>query len=234
VGEGLLPLDGSLPGKTVVYAHTADRLFRVDPQTLVVSLLGKFLWPKEPHKMTDIALDRDGKMIGVSQSAVFQVDPMTAACTHLADQADHFVGLSYVVDGTDEFLMGIAKEGQVYRLDPTTGQSTVIGDLGNGLRASGDIVSAHGLGTLATVEHPAGGTDWLARLDPKTGKATLIGETGFSAIFGLGFWGKNVFGFSASHEFVLIDVVAGQGTLQHKGDESWWGAGVTTLAPVID
>jgi hypothetical protein len=33
---------------------------------------------------------------------------------------------------------------------------------------------------------------------------------------------------------VLIDVHTGAATIQQSGQVSWWGAGVTTSAPLID
>ena len=43
-----------------------------------------------------------------------------------------------------------------------------------------------------------------------------------------------MFGFTSGQTFVLIDVTTGAASLVEAGDVSWWGAGVTTSAPVID
>ena len=185
--------DGVTPytGEPVVFAHSATKLYKIDPANLSVTLIGAFKWPSFPDQMTDIALDKKGKMTGISFSRVYSVNTKTAACTYLAmlDTSSGFGkynGLSYIsVQGVDtkEVLMASDENGALYEVDPATGKSKKAGNLGGGLGSSGDLVSVKGLGTLATVKSPSfGGTDWLARLDPATGKATLIGDTGYKDV----------------------------------------------------
>ena len=102
------------------------------------------------------------------------------------------------------------------------------------MTSSGDLVSVTGLGTLATVKRSGSTTDWLAKVDMSTGVATPIGDTGFGSIWGLGFWKNKVFGFTSGGAFVLIDPSTGVATSVETGSPTWWGAGVTTSAPVID
>lgn len=253
--DQFVPPDGFILGKEVVYAQTATDLFKVDPQTLAVTYIAAFTEPGavDPPRITDIALDKKGRMIGVTKESVYEIDVKTAVCTKLSTAKAHYVGLSYVVDNNSidkkEYLMGLDKEGAVYEIDPATGQSTALGglgsdpvDTGTDLRAAGDIVSIRGFKTLATVERPSTvseDSDWLAQIDEHTGKATLIGKVGYKGVWGLGFWkheGKNkVFGFTTAGEFILIDVQTGAGTLQSMDASNvWWGAGVTTDAPTID
>lgn len=234
--------DGFELGKTRVYAHTADTLFEVDPDSFAITPIADFVWPDNTDitNMTDIALDEDGNMIGVTKTTVYAVDPQTAICTPLATfptEEVHFVGLSFVVDtsATDEteYLMGLDKDGAVYQIDPTTGATTQRGSLGSGLKAGGDVVSVKGFGTVATVTPPDDDTDWLAQLDPGSGKATLIGDTGIKQVFGVGYWKGQVYGFATGGEFLLIDVTTGHSTIKETSNNAWWGAGVTTEAPVI-
>jgi len=236
VDSGVSP-DGLNFGKAVVYAHTADKLYQVDPETLQITEIGPFTWPGDADRMTDLAVDRTGKIIGISKQTVYEVDPNTAACKTLATAKRYFVGLSFVQQaGNKEFLMGIDKSGgDVYSVDPLTGSSTLIGNFGGGLLASGDVVSVKGFGTVATVvKGSQAPTDHLARIDEKTGKATLIGDTGYSKIWGLGFWKNKLYGFTEKAEFVTIDVNTGAAQLVQQGGGAWWGAGVTTSAPVIN
>ena len=249
--EAYLRPDGFVLGKTVVYAQTESELYKVDPETLEITLIGAFSFPAGTTKprMTDIALDKDGRMIGVTSEGVYEVDPATAVCTYLAAAPGHYVGLSFVHDPSsieqNEYLMGMAKGGEIYEINPKTGEARQRGSLGNDpidtvnpLIAAGDIVSIRNFKTLATVLRPGYDNDWLAELDPKTGEAILIGDTGVKKIWGLGFWkrdGENrVFGFTTEGKFVLIDVRTGKATLQSEDvSHVWWGAGVTTEAPAI-
>ncbi len=222
-----------------VYAHSAGTLYRVDPDTLAVTMVGDFGWPNGSDQMTDIAIDKDGNMVGVSFTDVYAVDKATAACRHLAPlQAGlSFNGLSFVPGvGPDpnapERLVGATTTGEVYEIDPNTGASTQVGDYGGSYGSSGDIVSVRGFGTVATVTD-GGATDILARLDPTTFAAAPIGDTGYDQIWGVGFWENKVFGFTDTQKFVLIDTNTGAASEVNTANVTWWGAAVTTSAPVI-
>ncbi len=53
-------------------------------------------------------------------------------------------------------------------------------------------------------------------------------------MWGLGYWKGRVFGSSSVSGFITTDSMTGKGTKVAGGDSiSWWGAGVTTSAPVI-
>src|SRR5690349_18516349 len=67
-----------------VYAHSMDTLYKVDPDTLAVSMIGPFVWSTGTDQMTDIALDRNANMIGVSFTKVYSVDKTNAHATFLA------------------------------------------------------------------------------------------------------------------------------------------------------
>jgi hypothetical protein len=229
------------PLNAAVYAHSQSALYRVDPNTLGVSLVGPFVWPNGTDSMTDIAIDKDGNMTGVSYSRVYSVNKDTAACTFLANlDATVFNGLSYVPPtspdpNAPEILVGAeGGSGNVYQIDPQTGMQTLLGTYGGGLGSSGDIVSVRGFGTVATVTSPNATNDQLARIDTATWQATVIGDTGFDEIWGLGFWGDKVYGFTDTSKFLLIDVTTGAGTEVETSPTNWWGAGVTTAAPVIE
>jgi len=230
--------DSSLPPEVAaVYAHSSTELYRVDPDTLAVNLVGAFQWPLGSDEMTDIAIDRVGNMVGISFTRVYAVDKDNAACTYLADLDQDFNGLSFVpvnsVDPlADERLVAAANSGQIYEINPSTGASTPLGSYGSGLGSSGDIVSVRGFGSLATV---TGGSvnDDLARLDSTSFAATVVGNTGVADLWGLGFWENKVFGFAESGAFVLINPATGATTQVQTSNVHWWGAAVTTSAPVI-
>jgi hypothetical protein len=236
--------DGSTPPfeDGVIYAHSPDRLYQIDPDSYEVTEVGPFVWPADIgfDQMTDIAIDKTGTMIGVSFTRVYRVDPLTAGATYLAPLARSFNGLSFIADAlpeNPEILIGSSgDDGTVWKIDPATGATTQIGEYGNGFYSSGDIVSIEGFGTVATVKGGSspGNGDWLAKLDPVTFNATVIGSgTGFSDIWGLGFWKGKVFGFSDASKMLLIDPTSGVATELSTSSFAWWGAGVTTTAPII-
>ena len=68
--------------------------------------------------------------------------------------------------------------------------------------------------------------------------ATPIGTgTGFNNIFGLGYWAGTFYGFvddKTAHmgRIIEIDPNTGKGTEILAGAQEWYGAGVTTAAPI--
>lgn len=226
-----------------VYAHTSTALFRIHPLTYAITRIGDFAWPAGSDSMTDIAIDENGTMIGISYSRVYRVDPDTAACTLLSSNLrGMFNGLSFVpsmlafgVEGPDVLVGARNTDGKVFQIDPATGAVTQIGDMGAGYSSSGDIVAVAGFGMVATVPSGTFGNDRLVRLAPTTFAATPIGsDTGFDRIWGVGFWGTRVFGFTERGALTVIDSATGAGTSVATGGEAWWGAAVTTAAPIID
>ncbi len=224
-----------------VYAHTASTLYKVDPDTLAITQIGDFQWPSSvfSDQMTDIAIDKNGKMLGVSFGSVYEVDPATAKTTLLSNNlSGTFNGLSFVPatqlgQTGDDILVGTENsDGKVFRIDPMTGAATQVGDMGGTFASSGDLVAVAGFGTVQTVMGPA--NDRLARLAPQTFAATAIGtDTGYGQIWGVAFWKGKVYGFTNSGDFLLIDPNTGAAQLVSHNGVGWWGAAVTTLAPVI-
>ena len=225
--------------KVLVYAHSGSDLFSVDPESLQISRVGPFLIPGTPVKylndVTDIAIDRNGRIVGTTFNRLLEIDGQTAECKPIAPlpPGRSFNGLSWIrTDAGDERLLATTIDGGVFQIDPTTGAATMVGGLGTGLKSSGDLVSVASYGTLVTLSGPT--SDRLARIDPVTGAATIIGDTGFQKVWGLGFWGNRVFGFTNSGQFILIDPQTGAGTLKDTiSAYPFWGAGVTTSVPVI-
>lgn len=227
-----------------VYAHSSSTLYRVDPDTFEVSMVAPFGWPSFADQMTDIAIDKDGRMIGVSFTSVYEIDPDTAQATLLSDAlAGEFNGLSFVPagqvgfpEGPDVLVGSRGTDGAIFSIDPSTGAATPIGSMGGDWVSSGDLVSISGFGTVATLTtYGALGPDVLAELAPQTFAATPIGSnTGYADLWGIGFWKGKVFGFSQDGTFVLVDTTTGVATVQEVSGVSWWGAAVTTAAPIVD
>ncbi len=233
--------DGSITGEaTFVYAHTASTLYQVDPDTLAISMVGPFVWSNGSDSMTDIAIDKAGQMLGVSASSVYRVDVTNAHATRLSNGLTGlFNGLSFVPaqmlgQTGDDVLVGTRNEdGAVFSIDPMTGHATQIGDMGGGFSSSGDLVAVTNFGTVQTADNGVS-ADRLVRLAPQTFAATVVGtDIGFGEIWGIAFWKNKIFGFTNAGEFVTIDPTTGVGTLIQSNGPAWWGAAVTTAAPVI-
>ena len=179
---------------------------------------------------------------------------------HAIDEDDYPNALSFVpagtVDPTKEALVGYAPTGNgvesidYVRIDTTTGDMTKIGVLnptavGTQYRSSGDLISLiqQQNRTFLTVKIFGGdagaNTDFLAEVDPKTGNLKkIIGDTKQTDIFGLGYWAGKGYGFSDNGKVSEIDMNTGSAsvvkTLTGDGGAGvpWYGAGVTTEAPI--
>ena len=228
-----------------VYAHSPTALYRVDPDTYAITLVGNFGWPANvvSDSMTDLAIDKNGRMIGVSFTAVYEIDPATAKATQLSSmlQGGGFNGLSFVPasvlgqTGDDVLVATRNGDGKAFRVDPMTGQITQIGDMGGTFVSSGDLVGVDNFGVVQTVPGSGGGHDRLVTLASNSFAATPVGnaDTGYNNIWGIAYWKNKVFGFTAQGEFILIDTATGVGTLVSSNGVAWWGAAVTTEAPVV-
>jgi hypothetical protein len=145
------PGDGSPPpGDTILYAHDRDTLYTVDPEDTQLSVeeVGPFdcIGDNGEPSMTDIAVDKDGKLFGVSSKALFldmKIDGNTVRCTSgkvpivegaLGSNA-RFYGLTFAPPtaslGTQETLIGANTIGELYMIDRVTGALTIVGKFGN-------------------------------------------------------------------------------------------------------
>ena len=212
----------------------------------------------------DLALDEDRNLLGIAAEGLYSIDKNTADCTLLYQfQATdpHFMSLSYVKgvkydDPSQDVLIGAsAEDGEWVEIDPNAELGQIFVGLGYydfpdyKWVSSGDIVSVQinstDYRTYATLKcssdyklaNPDGSyceSDYLAEIDPKTGNARLIGPTGYTKIFGLGFWGNKVYGFTGNGEYITIDVSTGTATLQEEySDLQFWGAGTTTKPYIV-
>jgi hypothetical protein len=243
-----------------VYGHSDATLFLLEPVAKTVTTVGNFdcvqiFLPGSGEGMWDIALDKNGAMVGSKRSfingdALVSIDKVNAHCSVIAAGA-YPNSLTFVAEGildpTKEVLVGYDVS-SYESIDPTTGAITVIGSMnpnatGLDWESSGDIVSLIGGETYLTVK-PAGsgssyaGPDTIVEIDPATGKPTkIIGDTMYPKLWGLGYWGGVAYGFSATGQLISIDLTDGTPTaiplMNVPANLSFWGAGVTTAAPHI-
>jgi hypothetical protein len=245
-----------------VYGHSDTQLFKLEPISKMVTVIGTFdcvtiTVPGFGEGMWDIAIDKDGIMMGtlsklqnfVQSGALVTIDKANAHCT-VVQTGIYPNSLTFVPAGTldpnIEVLVGF-NEAEYVRIDPTTGAQTTIGNLnpnptGQDWESSGDVVSIIGDKTYLTVK-PFGsgsmysGSDRIVEIDPLTGQATaLIGDTTYPKLWGLGYWGGTAYGFSATGQLAEIDLMTGMAVGIPIADAppglAWWGAGVTTAAPI--
>jgi hypothetical protein len=223
----------------VVYAHSDDTLYRLDPSNDQIAVVGPFSGCSD---VIDIALDENSNAYVTTFDGFYTLDLKTAACSLVAPGTSYPNSLSFVPKGTvdpnAEALVGY-QESTYVRIDTATGAMTNIGTLSGGYVSSGDIVSVIGGGTFLTVQ---GGSencgDCLLQVNPATGDLMQnYGSVNHADVFGLAFWAGTAYGFDNGGDVFSIN--SQNGTLVTTDIAvpnpppmlSFWGAGSTTAAP---
>ncbi len=237
-----------------VYAHSRDTLYRMNPLTLSPMRIGTMTGVT--GSLLDLAVDKNDRIVGASRTELYLINSSSGAVSVIRtfdDTTQDLTSLSFIPGASPndpEILVAARKDnGDVFQIDETNGTATKIGNYGmhNGMqvKSSGDIFGVRGFGIFATVDVGTDGMDYLARVDPANGwKATpLAQDTGYDKIFGLGFWGGKIYGFvdttpagaspTPTGSVIQIDDVTGSAIELASGAEQWFGAGVTTNAPII-
>jgi hypothetical protein len=200
--------------------------------------------------MLDLAVNSDGDVFTCSDDTLFRVDPLSAEVTPvglLGLDMEKLYALSFLApsespDGT-EMLIGATNAGTYYSVDQTNASTRTLGNYPDGWTSSGDIVSVAGLGTFATLRRTDFTGDVLARIIfARDGSSTVVvvgpirsATEDFQDLFGLGYWGRDVYGFSNTGQLIRIDRTTGAGEVVATGTgaDQFWGAGVTTIVPVL-
>jgi hypothetical protein len=225
---------GAGPEIAEVFGHSADTLYRLDPDTKQVGIVGDFSGCSD---VIDIALDADSNLFGTTFDALVRIDKTTAVCSTV-QFGDYPNSLSFVPKGTldpnVEALVGYLGSDYV-RIDTASGTVSVVGNLGMaGLQSSGDIVSVIGGKTFLTVNGNNCG-DCLVEVDPATGALVKNwGSIQYPAVYGIAFWAGSVYGFNNVGK--LFEVKFEQDTLSTTliptpSGLIFYGAGSTTSAP---
>lgn len=220
--ERCLPHLGCSSRRTF-YANTADELYLIDLSLSPPSAVrvGAFT-----NEITDVAEASDGRLFGVSFDTLFLVDPTSAALSavgslNVGNETALVNGLTVAPDGT---LYASGPAGQLYRVDPTTAKTELVGAFGSDISSSGDIVWGP-LGAIYMSDFDfQAQSDTLVSLNPLTAEATPVGPIGFGSVYGLSFNAHFLFGLAATGELLQLDPMTGQATVLHDFDLAWWGA----------
>ncbi len=237
----------------LIYAHSRDTLYTFSAYSNTVTEIGPFRTSAGAAApfMLDLAVDSTGVIYTSSDEILWRVDPTTAVVTEVGNfglDRERLFALSFLAasespDGT-EMLIGATNEGAYYEVDRNTARTTPLGAYPDGWSSSGDIVSVDGLGTFATLRREDFSSDVLARIlfaSDGSSVVTVIGPirgggADFIQIFGLGYWGRNLYGFDNAGQLLRIDRMNGSADVAtaSTGASQFWGAGVTVRVPFLE
>jgi hypothetical protein len=219
------PADGTL------WANSPDTLYRVDPATFAVTTIGNF---NVGDQMTDVAVTPSGALYGVSFTTLYAINKTTGAATAVAPvSGTGNNGLTFLPGGN---LIASDSSGDVKSINPTTGAVSGIGNYGNNLKSSGDLVAVkngtmYGVSSTTAGGGDASGNNVLLRVNVATGVATAVGPIGYGNVWGLAYSNTRVIGFTTAGEILQIDPATGAGTLLANKGIAFWGAG---QSPLVD
>jgi hypothetical protein len=184
-------------------------LVRIDPKTDERALITDFTNPAQgeiesDRFITDLVLESSGKILigtarasGQLDAAIFRVDSVTGVRSLLsdfanpaqgADAADLWGSHGLAIETSGQILAAsggttAAPRNLLLRIDPTTGQRTVLSDFddpaqGNiGAFLSGVAVEESGAIIVGAIGEPFDGTFSLFRVEPATGQRTLLSDS---------------------------------------------------------
>ncbi|WP_298981845.1 cadherin domain-containing protein [uncultured Roseibium sp.] len=173
--------------------------------------------------LTDIALDPDGNLYGVSFSQLYSVDPQTGAATQISTSSfpSSVNALEFGPDGT---LYAAGGSGDLYTIDADTGVATLIGNMDYG--SAGDLAFAGGSLYLAT------STGDVVEIDPATGDTVSVVTTlPSTSAFGLvGDAAGNLYALTDDKMVYQIDPETGTISTpdNYSMSDGGWGAAATS------
>jgi hypothetical protein len=230
---------GNFEGTPEVFGHSKSTLYKLNPETKAVGLVADFTGCPP---VTDIALDATSGLFAATDTGLYKVDKVTAACTLLKD-GTYPNSLSFVPKGTldpnEEALVGFVAD-QYVRIDTQSGAITNVGaPWNNNFISSGDVVSVKDGPTYLTIKDKDPNTsqcrDCLVQIDPATGAIQKsFPALSYAKVFGAAFWAGSVYGFTNDGKIFEIVVNGNQLTttpIDTPMGLSFWGAGSTTSAP---
>jgi hypothetical protein len=160
------------------------------------------------EEITDVAVDRAGRVFGTSSMGLFAIDIVTGGCALIAEGVFPN-SLAILPKGTvvpdEDALVGYV-DGAYLRIDPVTGEVTGLGSLGGGYIASGDLMAVEG-GRAYAVVKGNGCNDCLAEIEPATGAlVAIVGPLGQANVYGLASAEAQTYGFSLTGLVLRVDL----------------------------
>jgi hypothetical protein len=238
------PLDKNWPGRVTVmnliYAHTAGALYTWNVGDAKPQKVADFTWPSgiADQDMTDLAIDRDGLMYGISFDHLYRVSATSGKTRSLGVLSQQFNGLTVIergkIDPAQETLVAISNAGNWVQVT-VTGTSATFKTLGsyNGYSSAGDAFCIEQKGTWAAVLDPGdtSGTI-LVEVNPSNGnvKSVLSPALNADSVYGLAGVGGVIYAFDASGQILAYDLAMKKVTtaVTAANGQAWWGAAVST------
>ena len=203
---------GSGTTQTIIYAHTDDTLYTLDPMTMTATEVGAFSGlggGKGDTSVTDLAVNGNGDVYVNSETVLYQAalpsgGTGTVNLTQVATLAGggDFYALAFApvgaLDANSETLVGGDSNGMLWAIDPAGGSAFELGNFGadpgasgNTLGLSGDIVfyvdASNNPTAIATIRSCSNsthkcGNDYLAGIDMNAIKTAYTNKSAAASL----------------------------------------------------
>lgn len=192
-----------------------------------VEQLGRIQVGTAVPELCDLAATADGYLYGISPDGslylIDQEDPSRSVRV-----GAHGLDDPYGMVAVGNVLLVNTRGGGVHVVDRKTAESSPVGAMGGGFRASGDIALV-GDKVFSAVKDAAG-REHLVELDPKTGAARDVGAftdgdgNHVPDVFGLIVEAGELYGVTSRGDLVRIDTKTARCALLARTGINFWGA----------
>ncbi|MEL6346351.1 MAG: hypothetical protein AAFV53_24785 [Myxococcota bacterium] len=199
-----------------IYINEASTLWAWYPQRGELDRIGDFTSPAiEMTGMTDIAIDKGGRMVGCTPLALYAIDPTTAETAELTtlDRQGDLIGLTFLEDGT---LIGGASDLRVLDLDTGATLET----LNDSFITSGDVVALPDGKLYWSVQ---GDFDDIVTYDIQSDQSGLFARGAGQQIFGIAYADETLYGFTGTGAVLTLNHTDGE-AFPNNMDGGWYGA----------
>ncbi len=208
----------------IMYAHSGTELYAVDPEPPygVTPVATFFRGDGEPTpNITDLAVNLEGAMYGVSTNGVWRVAPQTGEIELvLQTTGEFFVALTFLANGT--LLAG--SDGNLVQIGLDPPGLEVVSAFPEGWAWDGDMVGLPDGLLYCAVKGPDDDEASLMIYDADDDTVVSAMPTGSTRLFGVGFGRGTLFGFTDGGDILSIDDVTGVATVVSSPGHAFWGA----------
>ena len=208
----------------IMYAHTGSELFSVDPEPpyTVTPVSTFFLASGDPApNITDLAVNLQGAMYGVSTNGVWQIAPATGELEAVLETQDEFfVALTFLTNG----MLLAGSNGDLIQIALSPPAMEVISAFPEGWEWDGDMVGLPDGLLYCAVKGVDDDDASLMVYDADADSVVSTAPTGHTRLFGVGYGQGTLFGFTDGGDILTIDGVDGAATVVSSPGHTFWGA----------
>lgn len=204
---------------------SSSKLWLIDPVAVTATVVGA----TGISSMTDIAITPDDRIIGITNTKAYAIDPATGHATQIAGSA--WLAQQDALDALPDGRLVIGGGNALAIVDLASGAVTPAGTMGGGYVFSGDIASTSATAVLASGKPSSGsGNDHLFKFDLSNDTSVDLGDLGAPKVYGLDYGcDGNLYGMLAQSPPKLIGVdgaTAATSTIgaMSGGPTTLWGA----------